>query len=91
MPIEPATTSFATYPNPFTNRTTINITLPESSVAEISIVNLLGKEVAKLFSGELAVGQHAFTWDANGVPAGMYQCVVRRGEGLEQLPILLLR
>ncbi len=67
----------STYPNPFTESTTITFTTPESGVAEVSVVNLLGTEVARIFSGELSAGEHTFTWNATGLPDGMYECIVR--------------
>ena len=90
-PVKTAKSSFTNYPNPFSNQTTVNFTSTESGVAQISIVNLLGAEVAKLYSGELGAGEHSFSWDANGMSAGMYICVVRRNGGVEQVPVMLLR
>ncbi|HET6400209.1 MAG TPA: hypothetical protein VFH95_02325 [Candidatus Kapabacteria bacterium] len=61
--------------------------------ADVSIVNLLGVEVAHLFSGELAAGNHSFTWDADRIaaPRGMYECLVRMNERVEILPMVLAR
>jgi ligand-binding sensor domain-containing protein len=79
-----------TYPNPFSHSTTVSVR-GLSGFATVSIVNVLGAEVSRLFSGELRAEEHAFTWDASGMPAGMYLCVVRSGTGMEQLPIVVLR
>jgi hypothetical protein len=65
------------YPNPFSQSSTITFSCAESGVAVVTIVNLLGAEVARLFSGELGAGEHSFEWDANGVAAGIYECIVR--------------
>ena len=78
------------YPNPFSQSTTIRITSPASGEAEVTIVNLLGYEVARLFSGTLAQGPHSFTWDASGVAPGMYECVVRMNGTVERVSIMLL-
>ena len=59
--------------------------------AEISIMNLLGMEVARIFSGELDVEGYSFTWNPHGVPDGMYECVVRMNGRVEKLPMVLLR
>ncbi len=69
--------SLTSYPNPFTQSTTISFTTPESGVATVAIVNILGATVAHIFWGELDAGTHIFTWDANGLPAGMYECIVQ--------------
>jgi hypothetical protein len=57
-------------------------------VGEVTIVNLLGAEVARIFSGELSAGEHSFSWDASGAAAGMYECVVRVGGSFQRIPIL---
>jgi ligand-binding sensor domain-containing protein len=80
--------SIAAYPNPFSQSSTITFSCAQSGAGEVTIVNLLGAEVARLFSGELSAGEHSFEWDASGVPAGMYVCVVRAGGEVQRIPIL---
>jgi hypothetical protein len=81
----------ATYPNPFIQSTTITFTAPESGVADVSVVNLLGTEVAQIFSGELSAGEHTFTWNATGLPDGMYECIVRMNGSIQRVPMALAR
>ncbi len=70
--------AIAAYPNPFTQSTTISFTTPESGVATVAIVNILGAIVARIFSGELDAGTHSFMWDKpTGLPTGMYECIVQ--------------
>ena len=92
---EPAPIPLAihTYPNPFSQSTTIAFTTEASGYADVSIVNLLGAEVAHLFSGELAAGNHSFTWDANwmSAPRGMYECLVRMNGRVETVPMVFTR
>ncbi len=83
--------AFSAYPNPLSQSTTISLSLPTSTSAEISIVNPLGSEVAQIFSGELSAGEHNFTWEPTGLPNGLYECLVRRNGRVETLPIMLLR
>jgi ligand-binding sensor domain-containing protein len=89
---EPQTSSseIQSYPNPFSQSTTIAFSSPESGMAEITIVNLLGSEVAQIFSGELAAGRHEFTWDAGGMPPGMYECIVRMNGSVERVPVVIM-
>ena len=62
----------------------------------LSIVNMLGVEVARLFTGELGAGEHSFTWDAGrnstyGAPCatqGIYECLVRVNGQVETLPVV---
>ncbi len=83
---------FEVHPNPLTNNTIVSFTSEQSSPAEVSIFDLLGNKVATLFSGELGVGEHSFTWDARGLPPGMYECVVRmNGQRLQRVPMMIQR
>ena len=77
------------YPNPLTRSTTISFSSPESGAAEVTIVNLLGSEVKRIFSGELSLGEHEFSWNASGMPPGVYECVVRVGGKSQEIPIVL--
>ncbi len=65
------------YPNPCESSTTIRFNTPEQTTVEVRIVNVLGSQVAMLYSGTLAEGNHVFRWDARNVPAGAYFCQVR--------------
>ena len=78
------------YPNPFSQSTTISFT-SQSGFADVSIVNLLGAQVAEIFSGELATGEHSFEWNPNGMELGMYECIVQMNGQIKQMPIILSR
>jgi hypothetical protein len=90
-PASSASNSLGTYPNPFTQSTTINFITPESGAAEVSVMNLLGTEVAHIFSGEMSVGEHTFTWKAIGLPDGIYECIVRMGGNIQRVPMVMAR
>ncbi len=87
------------YPNPFSQSTQITFTSQAAGYAEVSVVNMLGVEVAQLFSGELGAGEHNFSWSNPTVlPDGVYECLVRmngqvddRSSTVQTLPVVLLR
>jgi hypothetical protein len=91
--------SLVTFPNPFSSSTTINFTTSESGIANVSVVNVLGTEVARIFSGELSAGEHSFMWgNPTGLPDGMYECIVQingsvddRSSIVERVPIVVAR
>ncbi len=68
----------ANYPNPFNPATTIPLTLPASAEAvDVTIYNVLGQPVRRVWNGSLAAGAHRLAWDgrdAAGKPvaAGVY-------------------
>jgi photosystem II stability/assembly factor-like uncharacterized protein len=79
------------YPNPFPGKTTITISPSEDGVATITIVNLLGQQVAQLFDGELTAGPHSLTWDASNAEPGSYWCIVRMGDRTERIALSVQR
>jgi photosystem II stability/assembly factor-like uncharacterized protein len=79
------------YPNPFSDKTTINFTSSEHGFAEITIVNILGEEVATVFSGELEAGEHSFIWDAGNMADEMYECIITASGHSQVLPIMKIR
>ncbi len=83
---------FKSHPNPFSQSTQITFTSPTSGYAEASIVNMLGVEVARLFSGELGAGEHNFSWsNPAGLQDGVYECLVRMNGQVQTLPVVLMR
>jgi hypothetical protein len=88
-PPDASINSLKNYPNPFSQSTAITLSLQESGDAEITILNMLGVEVAHLFSGQLSAGEHSFTWNCVSKPAGGYLCVVRQGGQESEIPLLL--
>jgi hypothetical protein len=91
--VTPVVQSEQMYPNPFSQSTQITFTSQAAGYAEVSIVNMLGVEVARLFSGELGAGEHSFTWDAgkDACTTGTYECLVRMNGRVETLPVVLMR
>ncbi len=49
------------------------------------------EEVARLFSGELAPGEHQFQWSDPAAPDGMYECVVRMNGRVVEAGLVLMR
>lgn len=57
----------ANFPNPFTDQTTITITLPETGMVKVSIYDLPGREIKCLTHQQLKGGETCrFTWDGTG-------------------------
>ena len=67
------------YPNPFNPGTAIQIDLPHRAEVAVTVYDVLGREVALVFSGRLDAGTHTVRWegrDASGklAASGMYFC-----------------
>ncbi len=88
----PIANEIQSYPNPFSSQATITFTNQNEGYAEVTIVNLLGCQVARLFTGELATGEHSFVWDMPpSLPNGMYECVVNMGGQTHRISLVHLQ
>jgi len=66
--------SVVSYPNPFSDYTTLEYELEHEVTVKLSIYNHLGQRVAVLVDGEQAAGKHQVQWNAEGLPTGIYYC-----------------
>lgn len=66
-------------PNPFNPVTTLNFALPEAGRVNLNVYNLSGQRVASLVDGYRNAGNHEVTWDASGLPSGVYFVKVQTG------------
>ena len=68
----------ANYPNPFNPATTIPLAVPSGAKnVDLTIYNVLGQPLRRVWTGPLAAGEHRLTWDgrdAQGQPVatGVY-------------------
>lgn len=60
------------FPNPFNPSTTVSFTLPRRQTVRLSVVDVLGREVAVLADGERNSGRHDVRFDARGLASGVY-------------------
>ena len=87
---------YQNYPNPFNPITTIQYDLPNRSDVQITIYNLLGRDVATLVSENQDVGYKSVQWDATNnagqpVSAGMYFYQIRAGEFVLTRKMILIK
>ena len=77
-------------PNPFNPGTTIPFSLSRPSHVQLRVYDLLGRAVATLVSTTVPAGQHTASWEAGGLPSGVY--VYRlEAEGFSEMRKLVLR
>jgi len=60
------------YPNPFNAQTVIPFTLDRSGKVELTVYDVLGREIRVLHATPLQAGAHEFVWNADGVASGVY-------------------
>jgi len=71
QPITGAFDLFQNNPNPFQNSTTIGFVLPEASTAQLTIVDVQGKEM-QVINGRYKAGYNAVTIDWSDLPKGVF-------------------
>lgn len=60
------------YPNPFNPGTTISFIIPHSSFVDVTVYDVLGREVITLVNEEKAPGRYQVPWDARDLAGGVY-------------------
>ncbi len=69
-------------PNPFSTQTTIAYELKKSANVSLQVFDLTGRAVATLQNGYQGAGAYTATWDASGLPAGIYLYQLKMDEGV---------
>ncbi|PKP53948.1 MAG: hypothetical protein CVT92_01945 [Bacteroidetes bacterium HGW-Bacteroidetes-1] len=81
----------SSYPNPFSEKTEIIISLSENATVIAEVFNQFGVQIGTLVNENLMTGTHIFTFDGSHLPAGNYFCVVRTAKNVVTRKILLLK
>lgn len=80
------------FPNPFNPSTTISFQLKEPSVVNLTVYNVLGKEIAVLINSESkSSGSHNVVFYADQLPSGVYICKLKAGNNIAVNKMSLLK
>jgi len=79
------------YPNPFNPRTTIHYTLPERIRVVLTVLDMLGQEVATLVDEEQDAGDRSVEFDGAGMASGAYVYRLMAGSYVQTRRMILLR
>ncbi len=79
------------YPNPFNSSTVIKFELPFDSNVEVSIFDILGRNVVDLVRGQHPKGSHSVVFHAEDYSSGIYFCVLKAGDNSAVKKIVLLK
>ena len=73
--ITPIPTQFSlgqNFPNPFNPSTEITYQIAKAGYVRLEVYDILGREVAELVDKREAAGRYSVTFDASGLPSGVY-------------------
>ena len=84
------------YPNPFNPVTTLRYDLPENAMINITIYDMLGRQVKTLINQTQDAGYRSIIWDATNdygkpVSAGIYLYQIQAGEYISTKKMVLLK
>lgn len=79
------------YPNPFNPSTTLSFELPRRSTVKLMVFNARGESVSTVTEGVYEPGRHEVTFDAAGLPSGIYFYRLQAGEFVQTKKMVLMR
>ncbi|GAB3540399.1 hypothetical protein GCM10027443_38240 [Pontibacter brevis] len=68
-----------TYPNPFSESTTISYAVEQDGFVTVEVFDVLGKKINTLVSEAKAAGQHTVQFDGSNLPSGTYLYRINAG------------
>ncbi len=79
------------FPNPFNPTTMIRYEVARASQVRLSVYDVLGREVALLVDDHEGPGIRQVTWNAAGMPSGIYYCRLQAGDAVSIRKLVLIR
>ena len=79
------------YPDPFNPTTQISYSIPETGLVTLKIYNILGQEVATLFSGMKDAGNYEATFDGSKLASGVYFYRLQAGNQMQVKKMVMLK
>ncbi|MBN1481013.1 T9SS type A sorting domain-containing protein [candidate division KSB1 bacterium] len=78
------------YPNPFNPLTRISYTIPANLPVILKLYDIRGQEVQTLVNEQQRIGTHTVTFDASGLPSGLYFYKLEAGDLLAEMKKMML-
>ncbi len=79
------------YPNPFNPSTKISYSINNAGYVSLEVYDILGKRVARLINEIQSAGSHTATFEAAGMPSGVYYYKLQAGAYSETKKMLLIK
>ena len=87
---------YPAYPNPFNPVTTLRYDLPEDAPVNITIYDMMGRQVKTLINNQQSAGSKLIRWSATNqsgrpVSAGLYLYRIQAGKFNQTRKVILLK
>ncbi len=79
------------YPNPFNGSTVIEYEVPRAAFITLAVFNLLGQQVRTLVNEPVYPGLHRTTFEADGLPSGVYYYRLQAGQTFRTRTAVVIR
>jgi len=79
------------YPNPFNPVATISINIPNNDEFNLSVFNIKGSLVEKIYEGKKIAGNYIFNWDASNYSSGIYFIRLSHSNSYKSHKIMLVK
>ncbi len=79
------------YPNPFNPSTLINFSIPKGTYVQLTVYDMLGREVTKLVNSNLQAGSYRYEFDGNKLSSGIYFYTLDAGSYIETKKMMLIK
>ena len=79
------------YPNPFNPVTKIEVDIPSSTFANLSVYDILGRLVKTVVNGELDARRHVYELNSTDFAAGVYFYTLRAGGYVQTKKLVVLK
>lgn len=81
----------AAYPNPFATATELGFRLAAPAHVRLTVHDLLGRQVATVADRRFGAGDHALTFEAGALPAGLYVARLEAGAATQTVKLVKVR
>ena len=79
------------YPNPFNPSTTVKYQIPNAGNVLLEIYDISGKKVSVLMNEYKTEGYYLMTFNAQGLPSGIYFCKLTSGGFTDTKKMILVK
>lgn len=79
------------YPNPFNPVTTIHYSLPQNEFVQLTIFDVLGREIERLVNAVQTAGTHTVQFDGSNLDSGIYYYVMNAANRTDVKKMVLIK